>query len=131
MRLLLGAMLTLAAGCDSIGGPFSHACTLIGCANGTIVYLNGSLPANGKVEIFLSTDLTTPVQTYTCGPGSCASQIQFMDFMPGGQVRVRVTTANGVTLTAPTAVQYSEWRPNGPDCEPTCIRGRLDAQLPA
>lgn len=114
-----GALLSVAGLAACHGSPSSpRACTLIGCANGFAVVVNG-VPPQTLVTVVAGPS-ATPSAPLTCtadGNGSCPV------YFDGGSTPPTVTvqvswTSNTATFTVQPVYQVSQ--PNGPDCEPTC-----------
>lgn len=125
-RLLLFPALLLLSGCGSIFGP--TACTLIGCESGVEVAFAQRPDAPFRIEAEVPGHPSSRY-VYECDEVSrCGGRIFFADFTPD-VVRIRVVTAAGTTeqIYSP---QYSESRPNGPDCEPLCRTARIMLPLP-
>lgn len=114
--LLLGA--ALLTGCAA----FNEACTLIGCASGLRVQLDGAPSVAYTIEVKVPGQATS--QTFNCAtPSQCVGGAFFADFVPQ-TVQVTITVGTSVrTLTVDP--QYSTSRPNGPNCEPTCTQATI------
>lgn len=138
LRRLCVVALALASGSSCVD-PIGGACTLIGCLDGLRVVLDPpvALPyrarlsfpggqtvafqcASGSVQ-----DLTGPeIALATCdGQNFSMACTRSPGYCTTHPVAVEVTGADGARRSATVTPQYSESRPNGPRCEPTCSSG--------
>lgn len=135
--VLVSAIMSLAllAGCGD--GLFGGSCTAIGCLDGlslTLDHSAGTAPADGDYTLTATDTSNSDVKTcgvtiaagaVTSASGGClqlgvAGGVTFEGFVPKG-VTLTLSDANGTIATETLAVTYTESRPNGPDCEPTCF----------
>ena len=121
-RSLATACVALLAGCNGISG----ACTLIGCDSGLVVLLAQAPTGPYRIEVFSRED--APHYAFDCAvPGQCGD-VRFVDYTPES-VTIRVTTSAG-TREQTAQPKYSVYRPNGPNCEPTCRSAAVTVALP-
>ena len=106
-RILLAALLSLAAGCDVLGIG-STQCTLIGCTDGITVHLTALPTGPYRGEILGS------------GPDGLSYTYDI----------VGVTTPLGTRYTEIANPVYTTSGPNGQDCPPICRQASVTAQLP-
>lgn len=129
LRLLPGALLAFAAGCDVLGIGSTH-CTLIGCTDGITVHLT-TLPAGSyRVEILVGNGPGGLSYAYDCAGGPGCQQDIFFPELVLDRIIVRVTTPLGSRDTEIANPVYVTSQPNGPDCSPTCRQASVTAQLP-
>lgn len=106
------------SGCDGV--PFTRACTLIGCENGLTVTLQNAPAGAFAVEL--------RVPGAAVRRQECASAAQCTTLVFDGVVEAAATVAiitPGGEVTRDVRPQYTRLRPNGPDCEPTCLQARV------
>lgn len=109
-------------------GP-GQTCTLIGCADGLTVTLEGSVPEAYTV----SATWDGGEQTFVCD----SNAPQFGCFADGVRIdgatpdRLTITvTWEGGSKTEEVQPTYEVTRPNGPNCEPECRQGAVTISLP-
>jgi hypothetical protein len=108
--ILVMALPAALASCCS----FNDVCTLIGCNDGLQVVLEGTLPADVTVEAIAAGGERRTEQCADVDPCS----VLFEGFHPE-DVTVRVAW-NGNTEVVAARLEYTEYRPNGRCCPPTC-----------
>jgi len=124
--LALAGLLAFIGGCSD---SLQLECTEIGCSSGVEVLLDRSAATGFRVELTTPGSATT--HTYACpDPAHCSVQVFFPDFTPD-VVNVRVIVGTDTSFAEAVRPQYSEFRPNGSRCPPTCHIGRLAAVLPS
>jgi len=105
-------------------------CSLASCSNGLTVHLSALPNGPYRVEIFLLGPGQQPAHAYDCPSGQCGQDLTFPDLVPD-HAWVRVTTSAGVRTTEFPTIAYEVFRPNGPDCPPSCRRATVTLDLPA
>lgn len=122
---------------DETGG--SSNCTLIGCASGLQVTLEGESVdlgvANWRLEV------TSPQGNVSCVDGedvvtgqfSCSSTFgAFLvseNFMPESATFTALRNDEVVWGPQDRALTFREFQPNGPGCDPTCISASVIVDL--
>lgn len=117
---------SMTAGCDMepLG---TQVCTQAGCSDGLLVSFDAPAPDGTIVEV---RDERGARRTLECGVDwNCDTDVFFEDFRPR-RVTVRVSTPGGQAAEVFVPV-YGAVRPNGPDCEPTCLQAEVSMALPA
>jgi hypothetical protein len=95
-----------------------QACTLIGCADGITVTIDGDVPTTYTVALL---DGDRELTTMECQAGS-PCEVMATGAQPE-EVTVEIRSDAG-TERRTVALQYETTRPNGPDCPPECRHGR-------
>ncbi len=121
--------------------PSERVCTLIGCAASLEVTLKGkhvptdftmtvNSPAGDKVNVHCTEGNAEfdPPEAARWNPACPAGGVTFQNFTPQ-QITVTVRWHEGETTQTLEPV-YSDFQPNGPQCEPTCRSGRVDVLIP-
>ncbi len=103
------ATVTLCAACD-------HICELVGCDSGLTVYLEGQLPDSLAIEI-VNDNQAPPAQHFT-NVKEYGAVAAYWNYLPD-LVTIRVSWATA-SVEATAKPEYSNYRPNGPDCPPEC-----------
>jgi len=112
------------AGC---GTTEPRGCTEIGCNPGVTVDFSGAVPTDFMLEV-RSTG-TTPFTIECSRTTPCGSGVFAYDIL-GDTIEV-VVTRDGKTMTQTFIPTYEETRPNGPGCDPVCLKGRIDFMFPS
>lgn len=122
-----GALIAAVASMTAIvscGGATEVVCTAIGCFSGVLVEVSG---ATSDLTVEATSD-DGEQRTETCvvsSDGRCFAR--FNGFTPD-QVTIRVIGASqSFSVTVQPAYEVSQ--PNGPNCEPTCLRAEVSIQL--
>ena len=122
MRLTRAALILLAV----TAAPATTACgeivcTLIGCADGFYVTLDGNVPSDYTIRLEASGQ--PPVEyAYDCPVSGCPHLWAIEGTTPE-LVEVVFFDAQGVEIARQTfQPQYEENRPNGGNCPPTCFQ---------
>lgn len=103
------------------------ACTHIGCTNGLLVHLAALPTGPFKVEYLVNG--AVKAEANCDGTTRCAQDFEFKATVPDG-VSIRVTTNAGTRVTEFGRLTFVRSRPNGPRCEPECLRANVTAQVP-
>ncbi len=124
--LILGGTAALGiTACDSASDV--HACTRIGCTSEVEVVLTP--PPQGAFRVELSSPGSLAQYVRDCQDATTCGRLVFPDFTPS-YVSVRVTTSTDTVFVEAVPVEFQESQPNGPDCPPTCLHGRVEVALP-
>lgn len=120
MRSMLAVAVAAAcvSGCDALS--FTRACTLIGCSDGLTVTLQHA-PA-GAFAVELRVPGAAP-RRQECATATPCSTLVF-DGVVEPVATVAIITPGG-EVTREVRPQYTRLRPNGPDCEPTCLQAQV------
>jgi hypothetical protein len=113
--------LLLVAGCDVLG--LYQSCTLIGCANGLTVQLQGSVPT----EFTIRATAGSVVREQQCNEARCRESVFFEEFRPD-TVTIEIIAATGSNSRQFTP-SYKGVYPNGPDCGETCRQATVTFSL--
>ncbi|HET6845961.1 MAG TPA: hypothetical protein VFH29_03955 [Anaerolineales bacterium] len=121
--------------------PDSGMCTLIGCGASLEITLVGEhIPTEFSMEIASpaetlvnirctnGTSQFDPPEAARWSPSCPAGGVTLQDFTPE-DLTVTVEWADG-QVTQQFQPAYTESRPNGPACEPTCRAARLELRIP-
>lgn len=106
------------SGCDS--ALFSGDCTLIGCVNGLTVALANPPAGAFAVEVRVPGALVQRRECESvarCGPLFFANVVEV-------SATIAIVTSGG-EVSRDVRPQYSRVRPNGPNCEPTCLHAEV------
>ncbi len=106
----------LLMGCDD--GQAITFCTEIGCTSALEVLLEDEPAPPYRVEADASGG--TGSYVYECPASSLCPPIVFADFTPD-RVTIRVVTSTDTTRYE-VRPRYEENQPNGPGCDPICLR---------
>lgn len=101
------------------------ACTAIGCVSGLRMRIEGVTGVMERVEAWPlgETRVTYTVRCTELLP--CTGEVFFPDWTPD-RVAVRVVMRDGATFAQEEAMpQYERSQPNGPQCDPICMNGRV------
>jgi hypothetical protein len=124
-RLVACLAVTLAVGCEN---SLQLVCTEIGCSSGVEVTLTRLPTAAFTIE--LAPLSASTVYSYRCAiPSDCATGVFFPEFTPD-YVNVRVIVGPDTTTAEAVQPLYSEFRPNGTRCPPTCRVGHVTITPP-
>lgn len=111
-----------AAGCNA--SSIGRACTLIGCAGGLTVILDGAGASRVTSVAVSATGDSTRVQACnTATPCAGTQGVFFFDFTPD-TATIRVVTDSG-TATFTVVPAYAVSYPNGKACGPECRNGTV------
>lgn len=114
-------LIASATACDSF-----YTCTLIGCANGLALDFGTNQAGPFRVEI--QSQFGT-ANTFEC---KAALQCRFAFFEEFYPQTATVTVIRGaITKTTTVTPVYSESRPNGEHCGPTCRHATAAVEIPA
>ena len=100
-----------------------RACTLIGCANGWSVQIDGraSLPDTYTIRVLVDGAV---VASATCSPTQqCGDQV-FLAGVTAEEAQLEILGSD-TPLRWTVRPEYNVVQPNGPDCEPTCRQARV------
>jgi hypothetical protein len=119
VRAFLAALLFLSLACLDPSGP---VCTLIGCLDSVVITFQGPFPPSYRI-VLTEEGTTQPLLELECTPEAPCAEEVFLDVAPTA-VRVELVTELG-TQSGTFTPSYTTVRPNGPDCPPECLQGRL------
>ena len=111
LRLLLLVLTTALGSCG-----MTEDCTLIGCTGGITIVLEPNLSGPYRVEAYSAPGVAR--YTYECASATPCSPIFLPDFTPY-RFFVHVTRADSTTRYE-VLPRYTEFRPNGAQCDPIC-----------
>ena len=124
--IIVGAAASI-AGC---GIDSCHACTAIGCVDQLVIHFATIPTAPVRVELRERSPTDSVVRSYGCNDAlSCLTGPVFSDFTPK-QLFVTVITSAGTRTTEIRNIKYTEYRPNGPHCDPICRSAALTVDVP-
>lgn len=115
------------AGRDSAGAPPAEeiACTAIGCVSGLRMRIEGVTGAIERVEAWPLGETRVTYTVRCTGLLPCTGEVFFPDWTPD-RVALRVVLRDGATFAQEEAIpQYQRSQPNGPQCDPVCVDGRV------
>lgn len=116
LPLVLPLLATVVGSCGAVPG-ITGACTEIGCESGIEVVLES--PPAGAYRVEATVGGSAARYVYQCADEEgCAGRIFFPEFTPY-RVFIEVTDATS-TERYEVVPEYTEHRPNGPDCPPLC-----------
>jgi hypothetical protein len=130
-RARLSAVGTLAAvavalpflwGCDALLGP--NACTLVGCDTGVTVLFSGAVPEAFEVTFTPTGEAPRVVACENVHAGGCGEAI-FFEGVTASRADLDIRWDGG-SISRALELEYERFEPNGPDCDPTCFRTRVD-----
>lgn len=121
-RILCRAVLVLAliftAGCDSI---FGRACTAMGCGDTLSVLIEGAFDAGHTATLRYGDSSSVEG---VCEAGAC--RLWLKEATPA-EVTFEIRDADGaVVFRQELAPDYQPYRPNGPSCDPECLRAEIE-----
>ena len=118
-RTLLLALPFLVSACSD---PSGAVCTLIGCSDSLTITFQGPFPPRYQIVLTEEGD-TQPLLVLECAAAAPCAEEVFLDSAP---VVIRVDLVTELETQSGTfAPTYTTVRPNGPDCLPVCLQGRL------
>lgn len=114
--VLLGLIVGLFSNCSE------RACTEIGCIDGLV--LNFDLEEGTIAEVTLTNDSNEEI--LECGgiQPNCGATMIFDSFFPSS-MHVVLTKDSTVVGDYTQAIEFTENRPNGPGCDPTCTQASV------
>ncbi len=105
-------------------GCSSTVCTLVGCSDDVFVTLTGNVPAEYYAQVRVPGEETVE---FFCRPGFCGLKVE------GTPVEVELTILDSdreeIARGSFTLV-YEDFQPNGPSCDPTCVRATVVLNIP-
>lgn len=117
-RPVLVLALVLTAACDSI---FGRACTEAGCGDPLSVLIEGAFDA-GHTSTLQYGDSSSV--DGVCEAGAC--RLWLKEATPA-EVTFEIRDADGaVVFRQELAPDYQPYRPNGPSCDPECLRAEIE-----
>ena len=124
---LLGAsVLALASSACLDSEPLHVLCDDSGCSSG--LRLTFDRPPEVGTIIQVEVPGGTPWRVECGVDGGCDNGVFFPDFTPD-YLLVRISSPSGEVVHT-VLPEYEEFRPNGPDCPPTCLIATVELQLP-
>ncbi len=123
---LAAALAVGASACDA--SSIGRACTLIGCAGGLTVVLDGTGAGRAtRVEVSAPGDSTHVWACNTATPCTGTQGVFFSGFTPD-TATIRVVT-DSATTTVTVAPAYAVSYPNGKACGPECRNGTVHVSV--
>jgi hypothetical protein len=123
-RPLLSFLALTLTGCSD---HLQLVCTLIGCDSGLEIQVNPVPTTPFRVEA--SALGYSAVYTQECPDPADCTRIFLPEFTPA-VVRIRLIVGADTTFIEATNPEYTEVRPNGPDCPPLCRIGHVTIVVP-
>ena len=118
LPLLLGGCL------DILGLP--TGCNLVGCSSGLTVVFDTPISGAFRAELLIPGE-SAPRVVECPEPAACGNAVTFTNATPTTATLV-ITTAAG-ELRRPLRPEYTIVQPNGRNCEPRCLQGRVTVQV--
>jgi hypothetical protein len=122
MAPVLAVALVTSASSDC-AGVFGVDCTLIGCADGLGVLIEGELSGPATVRVTAGEE----ERTFSCVPTHPC--VGFFEGWAPAQVEIEVVREEG-TFTTQATPEYQLLYPNGRRCGPECRQGSVEVALP-
>ena len=116
--------------------PPTNICTMIGCSDSLWVHLTGELPQSYTIKAanwfsFYSVTIDCP-NDQDSAKAWCKEDgaVFFSDPRSIPNELTITVTWEGHSKTETFKPVYSTYRPNGPDCEPECLKSDVTVELP-
>ena len=121
--LLLGLF---TSGCDELPFIGDRICTAAGCSDGVSVRVSDQRPDSISISLFINEDAEPFASRHCTMPDqTCAL---FAEGVTPERVTVQIDWEGGAFRETFT-LQYEEFKPNGPDCPPTCRNAATEIEL--
>jgi len=118
----------LVFGLSACSDQLQRICTDIGCYSGLEIQVSPAPATPFRIEAFAPG--FSAVYTQDCANPADCTRIFLPEFTPD-VVNVRLIAGGDTTFVEGAQPQYTESRPNGPDCPPICRTGHITISAPS